>query len=323
MNFPVFDLHCDTAPRLLGDDVNQAGSLNANGGHIDLTRAKQLPGYCQCFACFTTPYMEKKDWYGLSPVVVFEREIATIQREIDKNKRKIGLVYSADDIRTNYEKGKMSALLTIEGPAGFDFDPELLESMFQAGFRISTLGWNESNVLTGSNQTGEGLTDLGREYVRNAQELGILVDVSHISDAGFWDIMKITQAPVIASHSNSRAVCPHARNLTDDMFRAIRDTGGVAGINQFAEFLGERPTLDTICDHIFHFLEMDPECRHIALGGDLDGCDALAQGFEGVQSYPALAQRLLERGLTEEMVMNLYWNNALGVMDAAVRNNKK
>lgn len=323
MNFPVFDLHCDTALRLLGDDVNQAGSLNANGGHIDLTRAAELSGYCQCFACFTTPYMEKKDWYGLSPVVVFEREIATIQREIDNNKRKIGLVYSADDIRTNYEKGKMSALLTIEGPAGFDFDPELLESMFQAGFRISTLGWNESNVLTGSNQTGEGLTDLGREYVRNAQELGILVDVSHISDAGFWDIMKITQAPVIASHSNSRAVCPHARNLTDDMFRAIRDTGGVAGINQFAEFLGEKPTLDTICDHIFHFLEIDPECRHIALGGDLDGCDALAQGFEGVQSYPTLAQRLLERGLTEEMVMNLYWNNALGVMDAAVRNNKK
>ena len=195
--------------------------------------------------------------------------------------------------------------------------------MFQAGFRISTLGWNESNVLTGSNQTGEGLTDLGREYVRNAQSLGILVDVSHISDAGFWDIMKITQAPVIASHSNSRAVCGHARNLTDDMFRAIRDTGGVAGINQFAEFLGEKPTMDTICDHIFHFLEMDPECRHIALGGDLDGCDALAEGFEGVQSYPALANRLLERGLTEEMVMDIYWNNALGVMDAAIRNNKK
>lgn len=323
MNFPVFDLHCDTALRLLGDDVNQAGSLNQNAGHIDLTRAEKLPGYCQCFACFTTPYMKDEKWYGLSPVVVFEREIATIQREVDKNKKKIGLVYSADDIRANYEKGKMSALLTIEGPAGFDFDPELLEPMLQAGFRISTLGWNESNALTGSNQTGGGLTDLGRAYVRNAQDLGILVDVSHISDEGFWDIMKITQAPVIASHSNSRAVCGHARNLTDDMFRAIRDSGGVAGINQFAEFLGEKPTMDTICDHIFHFLEMDPECRHIALGGDLDGCDALAEGFEGVQSYPALANRLLERGLTEEMVMNIYWNNALGVMDAAIRNNKK
>ena len=323
MNFPVFDLHCDTALRLLGDDVNQAGSLNANTGHIDLTRAQALPGYCQCFACFTTPYMEQTEWYGLSPVVVFEREIATIQREVDKNKKKIGLVYSADEIRANQEKGKMSALLTIEGPAGFGFDPELLESMFEAGFRISTLGWNERNVLTGSNQTGEGLTDLGRDYVRRCQELGIIVDVSHISDAGFWDIMKVTQGPIVASHSNSRAVCNHPRNLTDDMFRAIRDTGGVAGINQFAEFLGEKPTLDTICDHIFHFLELDPEGTHIALGGDLDGCDKLSDGFEGIQSYGALADRLLERGLSEDMVRNLYWNNALGVMDAAVPNNKK
>ena len=311
MKFPVFDLHCDTALRLLGDDVNQAGSLNQNAGHIDLTRAEKLPGYCQCFACFTTPYMKDEKWYGLSPVVVFEREIATIQREVDKNKKKIGLVYSADDIRANYEKGKMSALLTIEGPAGFDFDPELLEPMFQAGFRISTLGWNESNALTGSNQTGEGLTDLGREYVRNAQNLGILVDVSHISDAGFWDIMKITQAPVIASHSNSRAVCGHARNLTDDMFRAICETGGVAGYNFCRDFTGENANLDTVCDHIFHFLELDPAGEHIALGGDLDGVEHTPDGFEGVQSYPALADRLEARGLTETLIRKIFWQNAL------------
>ena len=187
MKFPVFDLHCDTALRLLGDDGNQAGSLKTNQGHIDLTRAKALPGYCQCFACFTTPSMVQKDWYGVFPVVMFEREIATVQREIDKNKRMIGLVYSPQEIRENLEKGKMSALLTIEGPAGFGFAPELLENLYQIGFRISTLGWNEQNVLTGSHQTGEGLTDLGKTYVRRCQELGILVDVSHISDKGFWD----------------------------------------------------------------------------------------------------------------------------------------
>ena len=151
----------------------------------------------------------------------------------------------------------------------------------------------------------------------------MLIDVSHISDEGFWDIMDITQAPIVATHSNSRAVWNNSRNLTDDMFRAIVQTGGVAGYNVCAEFTGEKPTLDTMCDHILHFMELDPSGTHIALGGDLDGCDALAQGFEGVQSYPTLARRLLERGLTEEMVMNLYWNNALGVMDAAVRNNKK
>ena len=148
------------------------------------------------------------------------------------------------------------------------------------------------------------------------------MDVSHISDEGFWDIMKITQAPVIASHSNSRALCNHSRNLTDDMFRAIRDSGGVAGINQFADFLGQKPTLDTVCDHIFHFMEMDPEGKHIALGGDLDGCEALAEGFEGVQSYDALADRLIARGLDAATVQNIYWNNALGVMATALRNNK-
>ena len=294
MKFPVFDLHCDTALALLGEDVNQAGSLASNKGHIDLNRAEKLAGYCQCFACFTTPYMEQ--WHHITPTLVFEREIATIQREIDKNKKRISIAYTPEDVIANQEKGKMSAILTIEGPAGFGFDPELLESMFLAGFRISTLGWNESNPLTGSNQTGGGLTELGKAYVRQAQSLGILVDVSHISDEGFWDIMKITQAPVIASHSNSRALCNHSRNLTDDMFRAIRDSGGVAGINQFADFLGQKPTLDTVCDHIFHFMELDPEGKHIALGGDLDGCEALAEGFEGVQSYDALADRLIARG---------------------------
>ena len=170
------------------------------------------------------------------------------------------------------------------------------------------------NVLTGSNQTGEGLTDLGREYVRNAQELGILVDVSHISDAGFWDIMKITQAPVIASHSNSRAVCPHARNLTDDMFRAICETGGVAGYNFCRNFTGENANLDTVCDHIFHFLELDPSGEHIALGGDLDGVEHTPDGFEGVQSYPALADRLEARGLTETLIRKIFWQNALNVL---------
>lgn len=321
MNFPVFDLHCDTALTLLGDDLNQAGSLAKNAGHIDLDRAQKLAGYCQCFACFTTPFME--EWNHVTPTLVFEREIATIQREIDRNQNRIAIAYSPEDVEKNQKAGKMSAILTIEGPAGFGYDPELLESMFLAGFRISTLGWNEKNPLTGSHQTGGGLTDLGKEYVRQAQRNGILVDVSHISDEGFWDIMKITDAPIVASHSNSRNVWNHSRNLTDDMFRAIRDSGGVVGINQYTEFLGEHVTLDTICDHIFHFLEMDPEGKHIALGGDLDGCETLPEGFSGVDSYNVLAQRLMERGLDADTVFNIYWNNALGVMTTALRNNKK
>jgi len=318
MNFPVFDFHCDTSLALLGEDANQAGSLRKNDLHIDLERASRLGGYAQCFACFTTPYME--DWYHISPIVIFEREIATIQREVDANRKMIGIAYTPDDIRRNQEKGKMSAILTLEGTAGFGYDPELLESLSLIGFRISGLGWNEKNPLTGSHKTGGGLTDRGREYVKEAQRLGILVDVSHISDEGFWDIMKITDAPIVATHSNSRSVWNNSRNLTDDMFRAICETDGVAGCNVCAEFTGEDPTIDTLCDHIFHYLELDPTGKHIAIGSDMDGIDKMPVGFEGVQSYPVLANRLMERGLSEETLWDIFWNNAIGVMERAVCN---
>ena len=312
MNFPVIDLHCDTALALLGETVNEAGSLRKNELHIDLERASKLGGYAQCFACFTTPAMEQ--WHGVSPVVVFERELATIQREVDKNQDLISIAYSAEEIEENQAAGKMSAILTLEGTAGIGYDPELLTDLQAIGFRIASLGWNEKNPLTGSHVTGGGLTDQGRAFVKEAQRLGIIVDVSHISDEGFWDIMKVTQAPIIATHSNSRSVCDNSRNLTDDMFRAVVETGGVAGYNACAEFTGENPTVDTICDHIFHFMELDPTGKHIALGGDLDGVGHMPAGFEGVQSWPVLAQRLMERGMSEENVMDIYWNNVLGVM---------
>ena len=313
MNFPVFDLHCDTALELLGKDLRSPKSLKKNNLHIDLDRAKKLPGYCQCFACFTTPYM--KEWMQVSPEMVFQLELDVILAELERNKRTMSLAYTADEVRRNLENGKMSAILTIEGPAGFGFDPELLEDLYKVGFRISSLGWNEQNPLTGSHKTGGGLTDLGREYVKTAQKLGMIIDVSHISDEGFWDIMKVTEKPIVATHSNSRAVCDNSRNLTDDMFRAIVETGGVAGFNQCAPFVGEKPNLDTICDHILHFLELDPDGTHIALGGDLDGCEELPEGFDGVQSYPAMAQRLLERGVDEKLLHIIFWNNALEVMD--------
>ena len=315
MKFPVFDFHCDTALALLGENLNQAGSLRKNALHIDLERARELDGYAQCFACFTTPISEHLR--GISPVLLFERELATIQREVDKNKDLISIAYSPKQIEKNRESGKMSAILTLEGTAGINYDPALLEDLWAIGFRITSLGWIEKNPLTGSNVTGGGLTDQGREYVREAQRLGMRIDVSHISDEGFWDILKITQEPVIATHSNSRAVWNHSRNITDDMFRAICETGGVAGYNACRDFTGENPNVDTICDQILHFLELDPSGKHIALGGDLDGVEATPDGLDGVQSYPVLAQRLLQRGLGEELVMDIFWNNAIRVLSGS------
>ena len=313
MSFPVFDLHCDTALALMGKDLMGGIDLKKNKLHIDLERASRLPGYAQCFACFTTPAM--REWHQASPLVIFEREMGTILSEIERNNRKIRLAYTAQDVRNNFEKGMMSAILTIEGPAGFDFDPALLQDLYNVGFRITTLGWNEKNVLTGSHKTGGGLTELGKEYLKEAQRVGMIVDVSHLSDEGFWDIMDITEKPAIASHSNSRAVCNVSRNLTDDMFRAICQTGGVAGLNLFAGFIGDDATVDMACDHVLHWLELEPDGAHISLGGDLDGCDPLPAGFEGVQSYPMLAQCLLQRGVDEKTLHKIFWENALGVME--------
>ena len=139
------------------------------------------------------------------------------------------------------------------------------------------------------------------------EELGIHTDVSHISDAGFWDVLRRTKRPVVASHSNARAICPHRRNLTDDMFRAIRDTGGVVGINLYADFVGG-DSMEQLIAHIERFLSLDGE-KAVALGGDLDGCEALAAGFSGVQDVVKLYQALEERGYPQTLLEDIFWNN--------------
>lgn len=316
MDFPVFDLHCDTTFALLGKDFCRAGSLKENDLHIDLKRASTLPGYAQCFACFTTSNDERTSSdLQIDPVELFEREHATFHRELERNSDKIQQAFTANDIKENLSKGIMSGILTIEGPAGFGYDPALLEDLYKVGFRITTLGWNEKNPLCGSHLTGGGLTEMGRKYVKEAQRLGMIVDVSHISDEAFWDIISITDAPIIASHSNSRSVHNVSRNITDDMFLAICNSGGVVGINLYAPFIGESPNIDAVCDHIFHFLGLDPAGKHISLGGDLDGGHPLSDGISGIQDYPKIADRLIERGLDTQTVRNIFWNNAVGVIE--------
>lgn len=313
MNFPVFDLHCDTSLALLGKSLREAGNLRSNNYHIDLTRAGSLAGYAQFFGCYSSPVCGEAK--RISVTELFEREMVSILREVEKNNDLIELCYDAAQVKGNVKNGRMSAFLSIEGPAGFGYDPELLEDLYNVGFRMTNLCWNEQNPLTGSQLTGGGLTEQGRAYVREAQRLGMIVDVSHISDEAFWNIMDIATAPVIASHSNSRAVHCHSRNLTDEMFSAICQRDGVAGINMFNVFVGGTEDLDALCSHVEHFLELDPTGTHIALGGDLDGCDTLVNGFDGVQSYPAFAERLISRGVDEQTVRNIFWDNAIGVME--------
>lgn len=310
MRFPVFDLHCDTALELIDPNGKISRSLRKNSGHIDLEKGKKLPGYAQLFAIFTTPDMRP----GFSAEAIFDVVLKNILLAWSENSDLIQQARNAEQVEAIVQEGKIAGILSLEGPAGIDFDPGRLPELYEVGFRMSTLTWNEQNPLAGSHKTGGGLTAQGRDYVRTAQKLGILLDVSHLSEEAFWDIMDMTEGPVSASHSNSRAVWDNSRNLTDEQFKAICQTGGVAGLNLYEDFIGKGPvTLDSLCDHAVHWLELGGG-KHIALGGDLDGCDILPAGFTGVDCYPALAEAMAKRGISEAEIQDIFWNNAMGLM---------
>ena len=174
---------------------------------------------------------------------------------------------------------------------------------------------NAPHALTGSIVSGGGLTAQGREFVRRAQNLGIILDVSHISEKAFWDLCDITEKPFVASHSNSRAVCRHVRNLTDEQFKALCQIGGTAGLNLYGAFLKDDGpvTFEDVWRHIEHFLELGGE-GHIALGGDLDGCSVLPESFTGVDSYELLAQWLEEKHLPTATIEHIFSESLLKVV---------
>ena len=190
---------------------------------------------------------------------------------------------------------------------------------FPLAVRMISLVWNLPNSLAAPCGSDEGLTEKGRHFFKRAQALGMLVDVSHVSEKGFWDMIGLAEKPVIASHSDSFAVCPHPRNLTDDQFRAIRDLGGTAGLNLYAPFLTQAPraSFDDLRRHLDRFLELDGE-GHIALGADLDGCDLLPEGFSGLDDYNRLGDFLKTTGYSDETIQNLFCNSLMKVVKLCI-----
>ena len=195
---------------------------------------------------------------------------------------------------------------------------EGLERAFRMGVRAVNPVWNHANRLCGScaEEPERGLTAQGRTFCRRMEALGMLVDVSHMSDAGFWDVAETLEGPFIASHSNARALCPHPRNLTDEMMREIIRRGGVAGINLFRAFLGEDTAgLEAVVAHIEHFLALGGE-ENVALGGDLDGCgDQFPAGFAGIQDMEQIVEALLRRNYREELLHAIFFDNLMRVVN--------
>ena len=301
--FPVFDAHCDTALELW----ERQASLRQNSGQWDLARAAQLPGWAQFFAfCpICSPFAAE-----LGAEAVLARAYAQFLQQLEVCQ--LPVCRDAAEVERQLPTG--AVLLSLEGAEGIGCDPGRLEPLRLQGFAMTGLTWNYENSLAGSHMTGQGLSARGAAYVRAAQQLGMLVDVSHASDEAFWQVCRMTQGPILASHSNSRAVCPESRNVTDGMYAAICETGGVVGLNFYTEFLGRgQVDFETVWHHLDHFLQLAGDDRHVALGADLDGCDSLPDGFTGVASYPALAAYLADRGLGEETLRRLYFENLMGV----------
>ena len=300
-NIPYFDGHCDTIYECMG----KGRSLRENSGHVDLMRGQRYGRRAQFFALFDnvrelpegtawTKLCQMHDWFCAQAA---------------ENADVMALCRTGAEVDAAAAQHKTAALLSIEGADLLDCDMAHLETAASWGVRLLNPVWNNANALCGScaQEPERGLSARGVEFVARMEELGIHTDVSHISDAGFWDVLRRTKRPVVASHSNARAICPHRRNLTDDMFRAIRDTGGVVGINLYADFVGG-DSMEQLIAHIERFLSLDGE-KTVALGGDLDGCEALAVGFSGVQDVAKLYQALEERGYPQTLLEDIFWNN--------------
>lgn len=322
----IVDMHCDTILKIYDD----GGSLLENDFNIDLKKMLAGDYLLQNFAMF----VDLKD--SLDPLTKAQRLIDLYYREIDKYKDLIRPVFSYDDIISNYDKGIMSAMLTLEEGAVVNNDLAILRNYYRLGVRMITLTWNYPNGIGYPNLAStkeyqdlyrindhDGLTDFGIEYIKEMERLGIIIDVSHLGDAGFYDVLKYTTKPFVASHSNARSVCGVARNMSDDMIRQLAKRNGVMGINFCGDFLrpsssgGARSCIEDMVKHILYIKDL-VGIDYIGLGSDFDG---ISQNLEikDASMMPLLEKALLEAGLTVEEVEKVFYKNVLRLYKEVLR----
>ncbi|MBE5962230.1 MAG: membrane dipeptidase [Lachnospiraceae bacterium] len=317
----VVDMHCDTISHIA--EARKAGeeliSLRENSLHLDLMKMKKADYLLQNFAMFVS----LKDHEN--PLEWCQYMIDTYYQELEKNKDLIAPIFSYSDICRNEEEGKISALLTIEEGGTAKGELANLRNFYRLGVRMITLTWNYKNEIGFPNRdalnpwldermpnTKDGLTSFGKEFVEEMECLHMIPDVSHLSDAGFYDVAAIAKKPFVASHSNARSIWPHPRNLTDDMIRVLAEHGGVMGINYEPSFIGEgKAKLAAIVNHIRHIADVGG-INCIGLGSDFDGITTNEELKDG--SYlPCLEDALYRAGFGCEEIAAIFYKNVLRV----------
>lgn len=333
----IADMHCDTISEIWESrkqSASQKGGspqqLYRNDLHIDIRKMKKAGYLLQNFAL----YVDLKK--GLDPFEYVMELIDVFREEMGKNKNDIGVIKTYDEILANERQGKMSALMTIEEGGCCKGEIGNLERLYQLGARMMTLTWNYPNELASPNlfiksaekgstlkndegfslfDSSKGLTEKGFFFIQRMEELGMIIDVSHLSDAGFWDIVQHTKKPFVASHSNARALCGHCRNLTDDMIRAVAGRGGVIGLNFYGCFLNETN------DSHSRVARMAAHARHMLnVGGS--GCLGLGSDFDGISGeleiqdcsqMQKLVEGLERAHFTGTEIENILWRNVMRV----------
>ncbi|MEE1224847.1 MAG: membrane dipeptidase [Clostridia bacterium] len=276
MEYSVFDAHCDTLCKLL----DEGGVIEKNPYHVDMDGMKQYKKYTQIFACYIAP------------------EYANSASE-----RCMRLI---DTFYHNNIKG----ILSIEGGECFT-SLSAVRDFYRLGVRIATLTWNGANHLaSGADDPEKRLTEFGKSVLCEMDNVGMLFDVSHLNDRSFYDAVSVWKKPIIATHSNSRSICPHRRNLTDEMFKIIKNSGGCVGINFYPPFLCEKGTakIDDIIRHIEHFMALGGE-DNIGIGADYDGVDCLPDGITGCGDTYKVFDRLLGMNYSDEQIEKISHKN--------------
>lgn len=317
------DMHCDTITKL----YKQSGNLSSNDMHIDINKLNKGECLLQNFAIFTNLANEDSNFTKAS--------IDYYYSQLELNKDSIRPVYKYEDVLNNENNGYINAMLTLEEGSVVDKDLNNLNWFYDKGVRMITLTWNYPNGIGYPNvdlsvehnndptydfNTKDGLTDFGIEYVKRCNDLGIIIDVSHLSDKGFYDVCKYSDKPFVASHSNARSVCKAGRNLTDDMIKMLAQKGGVTGLNYCSAFIDNDDqnftTIEGMVKHINHIVNIGGiDC--VGLGSDFDGIE---NGLEikdasGVQ----LLYKELKKYYSEDDIEKIFYKNVLRVYSKCLK----
>lgn len=300
----LFDLHCDTPFELYKNKQNFYNGTTA----VTLEKYGVFDKKGQVFAVWSDRENTDDECY-----LNFQHVVLEFKTQIEENSDFVKLCTSKEDLEQSNEHGTLSAILAVEDARLLAKDLSRLERLYEYGVRLLTLGWQGSSCICGAFDTADGLTPFGFEVLKECENLGIIVDVSHLSEKSFWDVAGKATKPFIATHSNSRLLCDHPRNLTDVQFRTVTASGGVCGISLVGSHLSKITpkdpvaVQDMICTHIEHFSAIAPES--LCLGLDLDGTAPLS-GLESVDKVPMLFEALTNRGMDEKSAKNIFYNNA-------------